>query len=295
ACNIGLAYVRLSLWAAAHYYLDRCKNTWKEGALPVWVDRRLGESEAALKKGQFATIEVEPTPADSAVRIDPFPGEVMHKKWLWLPMGTHTVTVSAEGKSTETRQVIVAMKSKRLVRIKLDDQRRAVPEPDPGPGPQPEAGGGATITQTDSQPGPLDQPMVDGEGGGRNTVFLIAGGGAAAVAGVLFGWGLKTAFDANDLADQVDDERADNDFYLDEDGNPFPESEKRLIADVAIDEIKGERTKAYLLYGFSGAAAVASGVLVYLWLGSDSGPESAPRVSAGVTPGGANVTMGWSF
>lgn len=291
ACNIGLAYVKLSLWASANYYLRRCKTTWKDGGLPGWVDRRLEESESALASGRFAELEVRAEPAGAKIRVDPFPGEVLQVAGaIWLPFGAHGVTVTKDGFATARKQVVIASTTRKQVSIAL--------EPVPDQPPEDSASDADPLDPRSSGESKLVTPPpqrgeVRDHGNGRNRGYLLAGIGTGAASVVLGGVAMagylmaRNAEDEADLIEQtVMETPAGQPPTLDGDvldSNDWQE---------ARDDVKtGNAVTLYASIG-AGVTLAATGFLLYQYL--TSGPE-APAVSATLTPEGGAVSLGWSF
>jgi len=275
ACNIGLAYVRLSLWAEAHYYLERCKGTWAEGALPSWVDRRIGESEAALGKGNFARIDIEVTPTSATVVVAPFPGQPLWAKSLWLPFGTHTVTASGDGLEDASKQLIIASREPRKVELVAKD--RAPVEPTvPGTEPDGEQGRVVKIvTAHENAPSPRRD---------RSKAWLYAGIGASVATVATAGLGFYFRAKANDSSDSAGEL-----VTYDDDDNFF----ERLVT---YQEIKDDvRTYNTMMVSSWTLAAVGAGLGTWFFLEAFGGDDDGPAVSASVSAEGGDVSMHWNF
>jgi len=278
ACNIGLAYVRLSLWASAHYYLARCKTTWAAGALPAWVDRRIQESETQLHAGNFALLKVSPTPATGVVKVAPFPGEPLSGQNLWLPFGNHTVTVAADGYESKTQGVLITSKTAQTVTIALARvvAKPVVPEPAPTQ-PQP----AQPQEPTEPMPTPLagnGEPGDTGLMGSSAWLYAgIASGGVAValgVAGVLFrGAADEAKGNAEDYATLM---------MLDDPATAFDDYE----ADVS-------KFNSLLTVSFIGAGvtAAASAYFFYRYFSTPSGPI----ITGHVGQDNGTVSASWRF
>ncbi len=276
ACNIGLAYVRLSLWAEAHYYLERCKGTWAEGPLPSWVDRRIGESEGALTKGNFARVEVEVSPASATVIVAPFPGQPLWAKRLWLPFGTHTITASGDGLEDAAEQLILASRETRTVKLALKERVATESTPLPGTEPDGEQGRIVKILSTHENAPP---PRRD-----RSKAWLYAGIGASVATVATAGLGFYFRAKANDSSDSAGEL-----VTYDDDDNFF----ERLVT---YQEIKDDvRTYNTMMVSSWTLAAVGAGLGTWFFLEAFGGDDDGPAVSASVNAEGGDVSMHWNF
>jgi hypothetical protein len=109
ACMIGLAYLRRQLWPQAEVFLGRCqKRASASDPLPEWMDDALAQLAKGLAGAKVTELEIRVSPPGVAatVTISSFaPDESFDPQNIHLPAGPHTITVTAPGFVTATREV----------------------------------------------------------------------------------------------------------------------------------------------------------------------------------------------
>jgi hypothetical protein len=139
ACFIGLAYLRRELWAQAELYFARCHDRAKAAdPLPDWAAEAEAQLATKLRDENVAaiTIDVTPATAQPTIAISGFlPDEALGRGTIHLPPGHYTMKVSAQGYPDVTRELDLADKTPRVVRVQLAVPVVAVP-PAPRPAPQ---------------------------------------------------------------------------------------------------------------------------------------------------------------
>lgn len=199
-CNIGLAHARADRPEKAHFYLLRCQARATE-PLPSWVERRLGEARRALERGPFAPVEIIGPP--STLQVSHFGQEPLTPPLtLWLPLGSHRLSASADGFLPLSQELVVTDRSPlrhvytlepRPAPVELSEPTPSL-APDPPPDPEP---------TPPSSPGDAPNPMAATASGPDvpGLVLTVAGGVALVTGLILYPIALETRDRTSALAD----------------------------------------------------------------------------------------------
>ena len=261
-CLIGLAYTRLERWPQAEIMIDRCKaNASAADPTPEWLpalERELAKRLATVGVAEVAIV-VEPRTANAQVTVSSFaPDEAFAPRTIHLPLGSHTVTVTAPGYERMQTTIDVKSADMQLVTITLKDALSAAKTPDAQVhAPQPPPARPVVSSSPSSSSSPLP------------TVLLTAGGTLIAAGIVYHATAFRTA--ATNLADATD---ATPDPHL------YDQWSHRF--DVRRD----------WLIGIYAAGAITAGVGAYLHF-TQKQTESLPQVSIVPLDGGGLVSVGW--
>jgi len=172
ACMIGLAYLRRDHWPQAEVFLGRCrKRAVASDPLPDWMDDAESQLKARLAAAPVTAVEIRVAPPGVAalVTISAFaPDESFDPQTIHLAAGRHTITVSAPGFTSVTRDITIPGSGTETIDITL------LPVPEP---------------RVEPPPPPPPPPVVDRPASGRarrwGNGLLIGAGGAAVGAIVL--------------------------------------------------------------------------------------------------------------
>ncbi len=268
-CYLALAYLRVDdvtraqLWHEVSRRRNAARPTWCTGSLTKQLD-------AAVRAGGLVPLTLQIVPPDAVIEVA---GVTLRGlDVVWLAPGTHVVAARADGMVDGSASIDVAAPS---ATVTLTLAPPPPPEPDAGPlGVEaPDAAAVATAPGPDAAP--LGAPAVSPPPAARPPRWpgYVALGAGAVALGVA-GFSHAQALDARDAANAE-----------------FPTT-------TAFADAEGEFAAARLraLGGYAVAAA-AIGFGAY-WLVTRDGDEAAAgatRVGATLEPGGASVTLGWTF
>lgn len=135
-CNVGVAYQKAKQLAKAHLYLTECLRTGVN--LDVAFLAKVGEVVAAvettLRDSGFVAVEIAVAPDTATLELETFDRDekFVGSRTLWMTLGRHTATVSAEGYATQ-RVEIDATTSTGRIEIALVPGGAAMPAPTPTP------------------------------------------------------------------------------------------------------------------------------------------------------------------
>lgn len=142
-CNVGVAYYKADDMPRAQLYLGQCLT--QSGSLDAdfatQVRNVLGVVDEKLRAGDFAPVRITVVPDNASFTVSAYGADEKQigNKLIWLPYGTHTLEVSAEGYVTKSETVEVAGHVEIAKAIELE--RAPVVDPNAGrhPGPVPPA------------------------------------------------------------------------------------------------------------------------------------------------------------
>lgn len=258
-CLIGLAYTRIERWPQAEIMIDRCKtNASAADPTPAWLpalEKELAKRLASVGVAEVAIV-VEPKTAKASITVSSFaPDEAFAPRTIHLPLGSHTVTVTAPGFERFQTSIDVKTSDMQLVTITLKDVLSAAKTPEPPS--HPIAPSPAPPQPAATSPSPL--PTI-----------LMASGGTLIAAGIVYhATAFRTA--ATNLADATD---ATPDPHLyDQWSHRFDVRREWLI-------------------GIYAAGAITAGVGAYLHF-TQKQTEALPQVSIVPLDGGGMVSVGW--
>jgi hypothetical protein len=123
-CNIGVAYFKARDLPRAHLYLSQCQT--RAGDLDRKfldaVDAARQSTQAKLQAAEFAPVNVVVAPEGARVEVSAFDPEdtFVDSRAVWLPYGTHTVTVRSDGFLPHAEQVIVSSHAPIEVHVTLE-------------------------------------------------------------------------------------------------------------------------------------------------------------------------------
>ncbi|MCX5742235.1 MAG: hypothetical protein NT062_07045 [Proteobacteria bacterium] len=169
-CMIGLANLRRQHLAQAEVYLERCRSrVAADDPAPEWLADAEAQLAAQLAATDVAAVDIQVVPASARVKLSSFSSdESFEPRILHLTSGPHTITASAPGFATATKEIVVVARTDQAVELVLAPEASVVPPPVVGP----------TATPLDVAPPPIEH-------GGWSTRLLVAGAGAVVGAVVL--------------------------------------------------------------------------------------------------------------
>lgn len=257
ACLIALAYTRRELWPQAEIFLAECHDRASPSdPLPDWVplaDKQLAER---LRNAKVAAVEirVEPASVKARITVSSFaPDEAFEPRTIHLNQGRHLITATAEGREAVTETVEVSTTGAREVVLKF------VPKARPKP-----------VDKEIEPAPPIEKPVAKQPS--RVLPWTLIGSGVALgmVGGLYHLLVYKPAHDKLVEASNAMDQAAYDRYE--------PEWNRKLKTNIAI---------------YAGAGVlVATGVVLRMTV-YRSRPESAVKVSAQPTSGGAIVGLEW--
>ena len=257
-CMIGLAYLRRQHLAQAEVYFGRCRARANAAdPAPEWLTDAETALATQIASSELAAIDLRVAPAGAvaSLRLSSFAlDESFAPQIVHLPPGSQTITASASGFMTVSRDLSIVARTDQTMVIELTPDRPVPLEIVP-PSPRPEV-------VPPSLPTPPPPPSPIERGSVWSPRMLAIGAGAAVGGVVLHALALRT----RDALENPTSAAA----YHDHEGT----------FDV-------ERAGAISLYA---VAAVAVGVGLYLRLHGDT----SARIGATYTGDGGLVTIGWT-
>lgn len=165
ACLIALAYTRLERWPQAEVFLAMCHERANAGdPMPDWAPLADQQIKDRLRGAKVTEVSFEVSPPAAAARITVSsfaPDEVFEPRTIHLPPGNHVIFAKADGYADT--QVTVEIKDLSPKKVVIDfAPATSAPAPAPTPAPLPE-------TPT--------------KGPSRLGLYLMIGGGVAAIVG----------------------------------------------------------------------------------------------------------------
>lgn len=252
ACLIALAYTRLERWPQAEVFLAMCHERAKAGdPLPDWAPLADQQIKERLRGARVTEVSFEVSPPGAAARITVSsfaPDEVFEPRTIHLPPGTHVIFAKAEGYADKQVTVEIKDLTPQKVAIELAPAATAPPPtPEPEPTPQLET----------ARPGPS-----------RLGLYLMIGGGVAAIVG---GSSHIKMADARRTLVQAGAEN-----------NP-------MLYDDNVSQFRRLRAFTITCYALSAGLVVTGYVLR-----KRSQRETASIAAVPLPEGGAFVSVGWS-
>lgn len=124
-CNIGITTYKAQQLAPAHLLLAQCLD--RASLDPQFVETAravLAQIETALRAGDYCPVDFRLDPLASSVTIESFGAEeaFVGSRVVWLPFGTHRVTVRAGGHDDRVVEVITTSREPKTETIKLARQ-----------------------------------------------------------------------------------------------------------------------------------------------------------------------------
>jgi len=122
-CNIGITTYKAQQLAPAHLMLAQCLD--RASLDPQFVETAravLASIETAMRAGDYCPVDFRIDPLASSVEIEGFGSEAtfVGSRVVWLPFGTHRVTVRAGGHAERTVEVVTTARDPKTETIKLD-------------------------------------------------------------------------------------------------------------------------------------------------------------------------------
>jgi hypothetical protein len=122
-CNIGITTYKAQQLAPAHLLLAQCLD--RASLDPQFVETAravLASIETAMRAGDFCPVDFRIDPLASSVEIEGFGSEAtfVGSRVVWLPLGTHRVTVRAGGHTERVVEVVTTAREPKTETIKLD-------------------------------------------------------------------------------------------------------------------------------------------------------------------------------
>lgn len=279
-CNIGMAYYALGDEARAHLYFGRCYK--QNGGWPENVEAVFNYVVGVLGKEDFTPLKISGTPANAEVTITLYAdeGPLVAPVTVYVPFSNYEIQVRADGYQTKSIPIEANARSEKAVSYQLE------PAPDGGNagGTEPDAGaGGSNLVGSGGEV----EKQVDTGHGRKKWPLLVAGAGAAAVAGGFVAW--KLARDKQSaLCDLTIDHTCDSSVRMNSEEEPDVEQRAAKLEDA----MRTRETVYWSLWGV-GAAAIAGGLLYY-YVQPDNEDSSSVAVSAAPLSGGGMVTFSLS-
>jgi hypothetical protein len=263
-CNIGLAYGKLGKPALAHLYLRRCRERWtatEDKAAPAWIDAELAKLDKQLVGGH-GRIDLKLRPADARAVTSAFAADdPLPAGRIWLPLGDHTITVSADEHDSKTVPVHVSQGTQGLAITHARTTDAVAPPPRDPP---PPVDGRKPPAVEDRPPEPIDRPMPPPR---RSRLPFYTGIGGV----LLLGGGVTFHVLALGAKDEAEKYAADD---------------PRFASHAS--DFRRDRALAIGLYAAAGVALAAT---TYLILRTERGPA----VGAAPTRGGAAAVLTWTL
>lgn len=121
-CNIGISTYKAQQLAQAHLLLAQCLD--RAALDPQFVETAravLAQIETAMRAGDFCPVDFRLDPRASSVTIEGFGSEeaFVGSRVVWLPFGTHRVTVRAGGRDDSVVEVVTTSREPKVETIKL--------------------------------------------------------------------------------------------------------------------------------------------------------------------------------
>ena len=122
-CNIGITTYKAQQLAPAHLLLAQCLD--RASLDPQFVETAravLASIETAMRVGDFCPVNFQIDPLASSVEIEGFGSEAtfVGSRVVWLPFGTHRVTVRAGGHTERVVEVVTTAREPKTESIRLD-------------------------------------------------------------------------------------------------------------------------------------------------------------------------------
>ena len=129
-CNVGVAFRRADDLPRAQLYLAQCLGRVTDPKFPASWRAVLTETEALLAAGDFAPVDVTPTPPTAIVTVSTFDPDdtIIGARLVWLPLGVHTLRASADGHVAADVAIELRARAPRAVRIDLERTPTVEPE-----------------------------------------------------------------------------------------------------------------------------------------------------------------------
>lgn len=273
-CNLAVAHYHLQAYAVAHLLLGMCLEHTDQHDDPKFAREAptaYAYAGKVLAAGGHGSVAFRTIPPDARIAVSAFdPRErFLAPRTVWLPVGTHTITVSTPGYKTITRTIEVIEGDNTIDPIELEPD----PEPPPAGGDDDDDGGGGSGSGLDD-----DDDLGGGDGGGagtpigteprdggsgapsrRGAYIWLGVGGASLIGGAVFhALAIGTVSELADLPDGT--ERNDK-----------------------IDELNLQRG---LMGGLYVVGGVAVGVGIYRWITAKP-PSSGVEVGAAPSADGS--------
>jgi hypothetical protein len=123
ACLIALAYTRREAWSQAELFFALCHQRTRPGdPLPDWLPKAEAQLAERLATANVALVDVkiEPANAHAFLTVSSFaPDEEFEPRKVHLTLGTHLITVKADGWETAGQSVTITSRDETAVVIKL--------------------------------------------------------------------------------------------------------------------------------------------------------------------------------
>ena len=123
-CNVGVAYYKAKDLPRAHLFLSRCldRGTNLEASFVTTVRSVLTAVEQQLKAGDFTPVDIFVDPDNARVAIAAFAADETFtgSHLVWLPFGSHHITVSLEGYYDASQDIVTADHDTLVIRPKLE-------------------------------------------------------------------------------------------------------------------------------------------------------------------------------
>jgi hypothetical protein len=130
-CNVGVSYQRARQLPRAQLYLGEClrRGSTLDATFIGLVRDALGTVEAKLRAGAFGPVDIVVVPDGAVVSLSAFDADesFVGSRVVWLPWGTHTVEVTAEGYRRQRRTLEVRTRGQQQQRFELTRETSAEP------------------------------------------------------------------------------------------------------------------------------------------------------------------------
>ena len=132
-CNIGVAFHKAKDLARAQLYLGECLGRVGslEPSFATAIRAVYGAIEDKLRAGDFAPVDIVVDPSSATLTISAFDADdkIVGSRLVWLPFGTHTITVRAEGRVEATRTIEIKSRDRRSETVTLEREKAVAPPP----------------------------------------------------------------------------------------------------------------------------------------------------------------------
>jgi hypothetical protein len=197
-CNVGVAYFKDGDLPRAQRYLGECLVTGAslDGSFLARVRKVLDEVETKLAGGAYAAIDVAVEPPSTTITLagDVYDEPFVGSRRIWVPRGTHQISLHAEGHVDETLDVDATKAAVRVRKALRVETLATVAPPPPTPALKP-------IAET--------RPRARRSKAVPVTVTILTGVTALGALG-LYAYARRVANDAEQAPDQATyDDRVD--------------------------------------------------------------------------------------
>ena len=132
-CNIGVAYYELENWPRADLFLTRCmaRSAGVDKNHVLAMNKIHDYVRNKLRTGTFALVNIDTSPAGALIHASPFGKDetIPNPGIAWLPLGAHTLIVSAVDHETKTLPLTLSDNKQVFVQVSLKKRSATPPLP----------------------------------------------------------------------------------------------------------------------------------------------------------------------